>query len=295
MQQACELALANMSKDLQVAAWLGEAWMAQNGLAGARRATVLMRALCKRFWDGLHPLPRDGDYGFRTAPFNWADKYWTQALKWHVVLVRGQGPDARNFTLADWQAALASEAAKAKAKGKPGAGDRERDDQPTIARIRHNVATMPLDALSDALGTLQEWCIEIDALEAELEQRLPHEGPTLHDLKDVLPMIEDMLQTCMEGHPQHAAVPAPAAPAAPEGAPAPPAVGPAALAWQIADREDAYKKLDAIATFLATIEPHNPVPSLIRRALGLGKMPFDELLTELTKNNGELQKFLLSQ
>ncbi|WP_374011321.1 hypothetical protein [Massilia sp. Se16.2.3] len=33
------------------------------------RATGLVALLCERLWESLHPLPRDGDIEFRTAPW----------------------------------------------------------------------------------------------------------------------------------------------------------------------------------------------------------------------------------
>ncbi|WP_373888626.1 type VI secretion system ImpA family N-terminal domain-containing protein [Massilia genomosp. 1] len=43
-----ERALTERSKDSQIAAWLGEAWIALDGLAGGVRATQLLQGLCER-------------------------------------------------------------------------------------------------------------------------------------------------------------------------------------------------------------------------------------------------------
>ncbi|MET0964101.1 MAG: hypothetical protein ABWY05_14985 [Noviherbaspirillum sp.] len=51
--------------------------------------------------------------------------------------------------------------------------------------------------------------------------------------------------------------------------------------------------LDNAAAYLGAIEPHSPVPGLIRRAVLWGQMSCDELLDELMKNDGELQRVLL--
>ena len=57
------------SKDLQVAAWLLEAWLRRYSFAGAREGLRLMHALCEEFWDDLHPrVEADGDLGARVAP-----------------------------------------------------------------------------------------------------------------------------------------------------------------------------------------------------------------------------------
>ena len=119
----CEQVLATQSKDLQIAAWLGEAWIALDGMAGGTRAAALMERLCQRYWQDIHPLPRDGDHDFRSAPLEWADRYWSQALLLHVPLAGGHA-----LTLAQWDAAMASDNEERKQKnGGPAAAKRMQD------------------------------------------------------------------------------------------------------------------------------------------------------------------------
>lgn len=47
-QLASEL-LQRRSKDLMLAAWLGEAWLQRGGLGGLQRALVLLAELCERY------------------------------------------------------------------------------------------------------------------------------------------------------------------------------------------------------------------------------------------------------
>jgi type VI secretion system protein ImpA len=61
---------------------------------------------------------------------------------------------------------------------------------------------------------------------------------------------------------------------------------------QLRGRDDAYRSLAQIADYLAQLEPHSPVPPLIRRAIEWGNMSFVDLMAELTSNNGELQRLL---
>ena len=68
-------ALATKSKDLQLAAWLTEAMLHQEGVKGLRAGLTLLRGLLERFWDGLHPEPEDGDLEFRAAPLQWVGDY----------------------------------------------------------------------------------------------------------------------------------------------------------------------------------------------------------------------------
>src|SRR3954447_11234919 len=52
-------ALQRRTKDLQIAAWLTEALLRREGLAGLRSGLELMHELVERYWDGLYPPIED--------------------------------------------------------------------------------------------------------------------------------------------------------------------------------------------------------------------------------------------
>src|ERR1022692_2102459 len=64
-------ALANQTKDLQIAAWLTEAWLRRIGFDGLRQGIDLMLGLLEKYWDSLYPEIDEGDLEFRAAPLNW--------------------------------------------------------------------------------------------------------------------------------------------------------------------------------------------------------------------------------
>ena len=298
-----EAALTRRSKDLQVAAWLGEAWIATDGVAGALRALGLLNGLCEQFWDQVHPLPRDGDYEYRTGPLNWADKYWSDALLMRVPLVAGTGPDARSFTLLEWNQALAVEANMV--KDKDARKKAEAAGLATWELIVENLAGMPLAALARTLALVRAARAAAESFNAFLEPRVPKPGARMSKLELRLGELDDVLARCQTMHPAYVA-PAEAQAEAldttvtpteeqpmpdPSAVPLPPSA-PANTAAAPSGRAEAYQKLRDIADYLATIEPHSPVPSLIRRAVELGGLSFDQLMAELMRNNGELQKIL---
>jgi predicted component of type VI protein secretion system len=49
-------------------------------------------------------------------------------------------------------------------------------------------------------------------------------------------------------------------------------------------RQEVYDQLAAAAELLMQIEPHSPIPYLIRRAVQLGKLPFPQLIRELVRD-----------
>ena len=71
----CREALETRSKDLQLGAWLTEAWTGEHGFDGAAAGLAALLALCERYWDGAFPR---GDTPDETAEararvFEWLD------------------------------------------------------------------------------------------------------------------------------------------------------------------------------------------------------------------------------
>src|SRR5581483_4454853 len=74
-------ALTNRSKDLQVAAWLVEAWIDREGFPGLTEGLKLCKGLIDNFWDNLYPEIEDGDAELRAAPLEWVGARLDQRLK----------------------------------------------------------------------------------------------------------------------------------------------------------------------------------------------------------------------
>ena len=74
-------AIATKSKDLQLAAWLTEASLRKEGIAGLRQGLELCRGLLDEFWDGLYPEIDDGDAEMRAAPLEWIGLKLETALR----------------------------------------------------------------------------------------------------------------------------------------------------------------------------------------------------------------------
>src|SRR5579871_6253812 len=64
-------ALAQTSKDLQVAAWLTEAMLNTERFAGLRQGLDLTLSLMTQFWDTVYPLIEDDDREMRARPVAW--------------------------------------------------------------------------------------------------------------------------------------------------------------------------------------------------------------------------------
>jgi type VI secretion system protein ImpA len=63
--------LATKSKDLQLVAWLAEAMLRKEGIAGFREVLNLAKAMLEKFWDDLYPELEEGDAEMRAVPLQW--------------------------------------------------------------------------------------------------------------------------------------------------------------------------------------------------------------------------------
>jgi type VI secretion system protein ImpA len=64
-------ALAKRTKDLQIAAWLTEAWLRREGFAGLRDGLRLLHDMLQQYWDSVYPDIEDDDTDMRAAPLAW--------------------------------------------------------------------------------------------------------------------------------------------------------------------------------------------------------------------------------
>src|SRR3546814_10286610 len=83
--------LAEQSKDLQAAVWLGEALIAQHGLGGAHGACELLAELMDSYWAEMYPRVEDDDLDERAGKMAWFNDYAAQAVS-AVQLAPGAPP-----------------------------------------------------------------------------------------------------------------------------------------------------------------------------------------------------------
>src|SRR5579864_8255164 len=74
-------ALSTKTKDLQLAAWLAEALVLQNGMTGLRAGLELLCGMILSFWDTLYPEVEDGDMELRAAPLSWVGSSLVDQVK----------------------------------------------------------------------------------------------------------------------------------------------------------------------------------------------------------------------
>lgn len=286
--------LSGRSKDLMVAAWLGEAWLHRHGLSGLAQALALVVGLCERYPDDLHPQADEGDQSWRAAPLAWLARQYTEVLHTRVPLFSdGLGGDDGEFahlSLFDWQRLqlqqIASDNKAAKA-----AGDAARLQQ---QKLNERIRATPIAYWQQRLAHLTASLDDLQRLDFWSDVHLQDDAPSYQPLRETLAAFAVLTQEFITMHPQQPLqlpreTPAAVVVTASSEAPAPDAA-PVPASGTLNSREEAYRQLLQIADYLARTEPHSPVPYLIKRAVEWGNKPLNELLNELISADAEARR-----
>jgi len=287
-ESLCINALETRSKDLQIAAWLTEAWLNLYSFQGAASGIELMRALCESFWDGLHPAIEDDDLEFRVAPLLWVNEKLSVSLKLRPITE----PDAegeRPYCWSDWENASRMDNLALRAGGPKTASD----SAITAAKFQQSVILTPTAWFRALRGDLHKLLEACAALEGIVDAKAGSAAPGLLRFSAVSESIATFLDSVLDqrNEPEDAGAydEADASDTAMHDPYGHPGTGMALpIPSRIRDRADAYYLLAEAADFLARTEPHSPTPYLIRRAIAWGAMSLDELLPELVRNSTEL-------
>jgi type VI secretion system protein ImpA len=280
---ACS-ALAGKSKDLQIAAWLLEAQIHRDGFAAIAPCTTLVRVLCERYWDCLYPRAEGDDLEYRTNIIHWMNEKLLPVLR--LVPLTQTQRDTRPLHWADWEQARRNEQRRAMQD------DREVLEGVSVLEFSAAMAGTPTQwhcALHDQLCAALE---SLDELTVTLNDLCGQESPSLAQLGGLLEQIQTLIGS--ELHKRGVAIEV-EADVVPDGAQSecPPAV-PTGFGQVLHDRAAAYARLAEIAEFLQHIEPHSPVPYLLKRAVSWGNLNTAELYQEMfVKSGGRLEIFEL--
>jgi type VI secretion system ImpA family protein len=282
-------ALETRSKDLQIAAWLTEAWLKLYGFAGVARGFELMYALAEGFWDDLHPAIENGDLEFRLAPLVWINEKLSISLK----LLPITQPDAaieKAYSFADFERATQLE----NAMQRPGAPKALPPNSTTTATIRRSAMLTPTVWYRTLETGIHETQAAVHQLDGFIDSKVGGASPgfprILEAAAEILSFVEEILSQRKdqgENIPQHTSTQ--------EDSDQPdnnasPAAEPALVHGRIRDRAEAYYLLEEAADYLARTEPHSPTPYLVRRAIAWGSMSLEQLLPEMIRNGNELQE-----
>ena len=279
-------ALSERSKDLMIAAWLTEALLAVYGFAGARDGLLLLHGLLTRFGEGVFPRPDDGDLEPRVAP-----------LVWLMDADRGARlPNRLRETPFFPEAGIVSSWVYWKSRYATPKGDNESDEafarRKSEAEQRAHLfeeasSNASLERVTALYEDIQEAKTAVTEFHALVTERFGHLAPGTTAFRQALDECEVLIRRIVrdrgglaEGTPTTEEESSGSASGDNSGPSVAQASGP------ITSREDAFRRLAEVASYLRRAEPQSPVPLLIDRAISWGRMPFDQLLREMIKDSG---------
>ncbi|MBB5690629.1 type VI secretion system protein ImpA [Roseomonas alkaliterrae] len=273
-------ALSGKSKDFEIAAWMAEALVRVDGLAGLADAAELIAGLCNGFWETGFPRLDDEDgLDGRGAPLGGlsgegADGTVMGPIRRYPLFLRPDGTECDLFT---WQraeeTAAIADAERRNARLQSGIPDfdaLQNEARAAVPSLRAAGA-----AASKALAT---WT----AMDAAITARFGGDAPSTRRVSEALQAIID-ISTRIAGAPAESAgaeeaqagTDAPATAAAGGGGAAAPAPRAART------REDVIRQLEEIAEYFRKTEPHSPLAFTLQDAARRARMPLTDLLAEV--------------
>jgi type VI secretion system protein ImpA len=261
--------LAETSKDLETALRLLEALTRIAGYPGLKAGFGVVKSLVENCWDYLHPIPdpQDGEGPeIRAERFNWIGDIafganFPQTVRQIPMLCVGD----QKFSMQDRLATL--------------------ENKGPISSDEMSRATL-LPDLAREIDESYQACLDLDGA---LTEKLNNHAPGMVGLRQALEEIRELAKRLSVGSGDAPALSADnhsgggATSAAPGG-------GFQMNLSGVSTRDEAYRLIGQVADALARIEPHSPIPDLLRRAVELGRMPFKRLIKELIRDGGNLSQ-----
>jgi type VI secretion system protein ImpA len=275
--------LATKTKDLQLAAWLAEAMLNREGVAGLREVLDLIRGYLENFWDGLYPELDDGDAEYRAAPLQWIGDRLEMPLKRAPLTRSGlnwfQYKESR--VVGTEEAADTEEKVQARlaaiADGKISQEQFDKDFEQTPKKYY-------VSLLETFDGTLESVSAVGQVCDEKFNDVSPSFGALTRTLEEVRQTVSILLQQKRQLEPDEPVAAPDSEPlveetyAEPEPQPSGAAAARApvrhagALSVEPADRDDAIARVVVAAKFLRQQDPCSPAPFLMLRGLRWGEL-----------------------
>lgn len=286
VEQIAVEALETRTKDLQLAAWLLEAWTQLYGFAGVAAGLRLMSGLCETFWDEMYPEIEGGDVEHRVSPVVWVEEKLSLKLK-QLPVSSPQAGEVPAYSYADWESACHLE--NLARKDPKAAQAAEARGAATTAKFNSSVM---LTEHGFYVGLLEEAGAALEAcasLERALEERCGREAPGLRRFREALEETHRIASEILASRPG-AVYEAEAGEMDYAFGDEGDGDGHWSVGAPIRSRAEAYQRLAEAADYLLRTEPHSPTPYLVRRAVEWGAMSLDEVLRQIVRNDSEMQE-----
>ncbi len=283
--------LTETTKDLEVAAWLTEAFVRSHGLSGLAACSRLIAGLVESFWDDIFPLPDEYGMETRVAPITGLNGQGgggsLMAPLYKLTLFTR--PDGSPLALYQYRASsrLGSLDASSRAQ-RIEAGTIPFDEVEKEARTigRNSMGRLR----DDANAALEAW----EAMAAILDEKAGGDSPSTSQVRD---LVREIAEIAGRYAPDADAGDVAEATSLtnPDAAPSEGGTGRVNLtgvAERAVTREDALRNLENIAAFFRKTEPHSPLSFTLDEAVRRARLPWLDLLDEVIGDRGTRDSIL---
>ncbi len=271
VQKLAEGALAEQSKDIQLAAWLTEALLKRNGIEGLRDGLDLMLGLLEQFWDHLHPELEDGDAEMRAMPLNWVGDYLDVSVRFAPLTNKGHGYFEYQEALSiGYEAEANADSGKQSARA-----EAIEAGKLTIEEFDKAFTATPKLWYKQLVADTDSCAGTIDSLDRLGSEKFGSDAPSFRKLRDALTDVQvvanQLLAKKLEVDPDPVE-PEPTEEEEEEEVAATPEPAATQLSAEPSSRQDAASHVAAAARFLQRDNPTNPAPYLMLRGFRWGEL-----------------------
>jgi type VI secretion system protein ImpA len=272
-------ALAERSKDLQLAVWLAEAALSREKFAGFQQGLDFVRGLIEQFWDTLYPEVEDGDLEERASFLSWLGSgvRMVDAVRFTPITAGGyafyQYQESRLIPLEEAAAESDSKRetrATAVKEGKITPEDFDKDAASTPT-AKYEAWVAALDGCLASVASLSSLC----------DEKFGEDAPTFSPLRSTLEEVRHTTNQILQKRPgrnvpQSGAEPEEEQDQEPQpesesGQPAP-ARKKATIGLDPENLDDVTARLQAVAKFLRAQDAYSPAPYLLLRGYRWGEL-----------------------
>jgi type VI secretion system protein ImpA len=260
--------LIQTSKDLLIGARIVEAMTRTLGFKGLGDSLELMEGLIDQAWDRLVPVIEDpSDLDIRSAPFEWLDDA-DRGARFPSTIGGITLVDATKETpemgMLQWK------------QGQAGGA------QAGVATLDKVLAGTSLEKMTERHAYVVRCRDILGRIVTKLSEKLKDLAPSMVQVRSILDQCEALLG-------QMIARKAPVSTGGSGAAEANDGQAGAGASMPVASRDQAYQMMTKAADILSAIEPHSPVPYLIRRAVQIGGLPFPEMIQAFIREQNVIE------
>jgi type VI secretion system protein ImpA len=269
--------LQETSKDIRLAGYFAEALVREHGFAGLRDGVRLLRELVDRCWDFLNPPPdEDGDQSGRYEPLTSMLDEPVGGLRLPTTIrqIPLLSSSEGKFGYLQWKDAQEGDAALKEAVDKA-------------------LQTTPPEESDQRMADIQEAQEELGKLVEALENRVGSSAPRLLQIREAVSDCTGLVRLVLEK--TQSLRPASTSEADTTVDTTTGQMRQAGESSSVVTRADVLRRLREAADVLQRLEPHSPIPYLVRRAVELGELSFPQLIRALIRDPnvlGELSREL---